>query len=257
MFLKLEIKRVLVGTDFSPSSEKALRHAIVIARSYGAKFYLVHVVSSLGLTIVGPDAVAMAATATERDMQETEERLLRSGALEGIPHETVVRKGEIWQELERIVEYEHVDLIVVGTHGRSGLRKFALGSVAEAVFRHATCPVLTVGPCAPAERAADARLHHILYPTDFSQASTQAASYAISLAIRHRAHLTIIHVAVSPEAVHGGEQKGRFEDRFREATIRQAIKPMEFSNGNRRHRPNDSQTRKASPHRPDYPRSAC
>ena len=132
--IKVAISRVLVGIDFSESSEKALRHAIAISRSYGAKFYFAHVVSSLGFVMAGPEVTAMAAEATARDLQKLETYLLQTGALTGILYEAMVCQGEIWQELKRVTERQHVDLIVVGTHGRTGLSKLALGSVAEAVF---------------------------------------------------------------------------------------------------------------------------
>jgi len=71
----LRLKSILVATDFSEASEKTLRHALAIARHYGAKFYLVHVVSSLGFTLVGPDAVSAATEAVWRDARQLEDDL--------------------------------------------------------------------------------------------------------------------------------------------------------------------------------------
>ncbi len=213
--IKVAISRVLVGIDFSESSEKALRHAIAISRSYGAKFYFAHVVSSLGFVMAGPEVTAMAAEATARDLQKLETYLLQTGALTGILYEAMVCQGEIWQELKRVTERQHVDLIVVGTHGRTGLRKIALGSVAEAVFRHASCPVLTVGPCAPADAPANAKVRHMLCPVDLSPESAHAAAYAASLARQHEARLTIVHVVERREDAPTDEQERDFEARFR------------------------------------------
>ena len=209
------IRHVLAAIDFSESSEKALRHAIAIARCYRSNFHLVHVVSPLAFLMVGPDAVAMAAEAASRDMKLLEQRLSESGAFTDISHDCTVAQGEIWQELQQIIDAQAIDLVVIGTHGRSGLRKIAFGSVAEAVFRHATCPVLTVGPCAPADPPLHAQVRHILYPTDFSAESSQAASYVVSLARQHQARLTIVHV-VEPHTgrVNEAEEKA-FELRFR------------------------------------------
>ena len=72
----IHLKSVLIATDFSEASEKALRHALAIARHYGAKFYLVHVVSSLGFTLVGPDAVIAAIDAVRRDARQLEDDLI-------------------------------------------------------------------------------------------------------------------------------------------------------------------------------------
>jgi nucleotide-binding universal stress UspA family protein len=209
------ISRVLVGIDFSESSEKALRHAIAISRSYSAKFYFAHVVSSLGFAMAGPEALAMAAEATSRDIQKLETFLVQTGALTGIQYEAMVLQGEPWHELKRVAEEQNVDLIVVGTHGRTGLSKIALGSVAEAVFRHAQCPVLTLGPCAPADAPPNAKVRHILCPVDLSPESAHAAAYAASLAREHEARLTIVHVVERREDAQTDQQERDFEVHLR------------------------------------------
>ena len=79
-----------------------------------------------------------------------------------------------------------------------------MGSTAENIFRHASCPVLTVGPCAPSDPWAHAAVHHILYPADLSRESAQALPYAISLATEHKAQLTLLHAVeqITGEARH-------------------------------------------------------
>jgi nucleotide-binding universal stress UspA family protein len=97
----IQLKSVLIATDFSEASEKALRHALAIARHYGAKLYLAHVVSSLAYTLVGPDAVVAATDAVSRDARQLEDHLVRIGALAGLPHEIVVRQvlfGKSWKQ---------------------------------------------------------------------------------------------------------------------------------------------------------------
>jgi nucleotide-binding universal stress UspA family protein len=93
-----------------------------------------------------------------------------------------------------------VDLIVIGTHGRTGFRKVVMGSVAEKIFRHASCPVLTIGPGVPSEAPAVEQFHRILFPTDFGGASQHALSYAIALANSSHAKLVLLHV-LSPMPV--------------------------------------------------------
>jgi nucleotide-binding universal stress UspA family protein len=209
------IQRVLIAADFSQNSEKALRHAIAIARSYGARFYLVHVVSSLGFTLAGGDAVAMATEAAQRDLRSLEENLVTGGALKGLQHESEVFHGDVWNRLEQTVQEKGIDLLVVGTHGRTGLSKVAFGSVAESVFLHSNCPVLTVGPYAPSDPPPNARLRHILYPTDLSEESAGAAGYAESLARQHGARLTVVHVAERPGDAATDEKERAFEANFR------------------------------------------
>src|SRR5208337_1568517 len=114
----IELKSVLIATDFSEASDKALRHALAITRHYGAKLYLAHVVSSLGFTLVGPDAVNLATEIVSRDARELENRLVQSGALTGLSHEVIVRQGNVWDELDKVIEQEQIELVVIGTHAR-------------------------------------------------------------------------------------------------------------------------------------------
>ena len=92
--------------------------------------------------------------------------------------------------LLRLAREHAIDLLVIGTRGRRGVKRLLLGSVAEKVFRQARCPVLIVPPAAGEE----VRITRILYPTDFSKASLQAAPYAFSLARHYRAKLILLHV---------------------------------------------------------------
>ncbi len=209
------IHRVLAAIDFSPSSIKALNHAIEVARSYAATFYLVHVVSSIGYAMVGADAVAAAMDSAAQELRELEQRLSRTGALTGLPHEMLVCQGDVWHQLEQVVKEHGIDFMVLGTHGKTGLRKLALGSVAESVFQHALCPVLTVGPCAPADPPHPAKVSHILYPTDLSPESAKAAAYAVSIAREQGAELTIVHVHEKGEAGRIAADASEFAERFR------------------------------------------
>jgi nucleotide-binding universal stress UspA family protein len=91
----------------------------------------------------------------------------------------------------------HADLLVIGTHGRTGFDRLVLGSVTEKVLRKAACPVLSVPRRAPdAVRAAPVVFKQILCPIDFSDSSMHALNYAMSLAQEADAHLTVLHVMV-------------------------------------------------------------
>ena len=118
--------------------------------------------------------------------------------MEEIRHKTLIRKGDISKELSRIVDDERINLIVLGTHGRAGISKVLMGSVAEEIFRQATCPVLTVGPSVCGEPDVAVEMRTILYPTDFSSESLAAAPYAISMAQEHQARLYLLHVTDDP-----------------------------------------------------------
>ena len=207
------LKSVMVATDFSGASEKPLRRALAIARHYKAKFYLAHVVSSLGYKLAGPGAASVAADAVGRETRQWEDELVRSGALAGLRHEVIVREageGGVWEELEKILTEVHVrDLKqVVGTHGRRGVGKLILGSVAEQIFRHADCLVLTVGPgSSPDSPVETARaLQPILFATDFEEGSLHALRYAISFANHFGTKLVLLHVLPAVPMLQGSHR---------------------------------------------------
>jgi nucleotide-binding universal stress UspA family protein len=97
------LKSVLIATDFSKASAKPLRHGLAIARHYGAKFYLTHVLSSLGYTLAGPQALELASEAAAREMQQLEHDLIDNGSLAGLDHEFIVRQGPVWEELQTVI----------------------------------------------------------------------------------------------------------------------------------------------------------
>ena len=114
--------------------------------------------------------------------------------LSGLPHQTRIECGsEIRATLQRIVEENDIDLVVLGTHGRRGVQKFLLGSVAEEIWRHANVPVLTVGPAVSRSRS-DKGFHCVLFATDFTAESLAGLPYAVSMAREYQAHLVLLHV---------------------------------------------------------------
>ncbi len=125
------------------------------------------------------------------------EALLASDAFRDIAHTATVARGRVWEVLASLVEEKSVDLIVVGTHGRRGLKKLVLGSTAEQVFRLARCPVLTVGPRTTNADMAQASVAPVLFATDFSFGSRHALPYALSLARANHSRLILLH-AVAP-----------------------------------------------------------
>jgi len=197
----IAIRNVLVATDFSPCSERALLHAVSAAHHFGATLHLVHVVQPGMFTFVPPEAYMGTSQALERAVElsrkEADARLddvLRHTHCEELRHHTWVDVGGVPEMLRAIIRREHIDLAIVGTHGRTGLSKLALGSVAEEVFRHASCPVLTVGPRSWDSDPQTVRLKHVLFPTDFSPDSASALPLALSIAADFGARVTMLHV---------------------------------------------------------------
>lgn len=129
-----------------------------------------------------------------------------------MPH-FIARKGDVWTKLSRIVETNRIDLIVAGTHGRSGVGKLLMGSVAGKIFRRASCPGLTVGPAVSGEPDTIIDMHEMLFATDFNAVSVAALPYANSLAQENNARLYILHVVENPvRAVDENALKDRLRD---------------------------------------------
>jgi len=190
----VRLRNILCATDFSSISEAALLYAAAIARRYDSQIYVAHVIRPDAYELVPPEAFGAALTQTRHYAEQQMSELLVSGRLRGIPHQVLLGEGELWKVLSEMLTEHEADLVVVGTHGRTGIRKLLLGSVAEEIFRLAPCPVLTVGPRVPKEIPSEVELRHILYATDFTPTAERAAAYAISLAQEHRARLTVLHV---------------------------------------------------------------
>ena len=190
----VSIKQILFATDFSRPSDRALPYALAIAEKYGAKLFAAHIAPEpIGL----PAAARMGLQSLGVKSQKEDRNALAEleAQLHGVPHEILSREGDVWTEMSKITRDAAIDLIVIGTHGRTGASKLLMGSVAETIFRHAPCPVLTVGPETSGEPGSIADLHEILFPTDFSAESLAALPYAISLAQQDDARLYLVYVA--------------------------------------------------------------
>jgi nucleotide-binding universal stress UspA family protein len=206
-------KNVLLATDFSPASEAALPHALIIAGQYGSKLYIAHVICP-EFRDLQPSETTATMIRQERGFTEQKlEPLLSAVRQKGISCQPLVGEGEIWDVLLDMIRQNDIDLIVVGTHGRRGRSKLQLGSVAEEAFRMAPCPVLTVGPKSSETRSMDIQLGHILYPVEFVPDSSNAAAYAVSLAEEYHAKLT--YMKVFEDMVPSPEEKAQIQEPVR------------------------------------------
>lgn len=189
----ITFKHILVATDLSPGSLWSLPYVTAIGRQYGSTIYMGHVIPLLTYAAARPQSY----DAIERETRENAGKKIEQFAAEvkeqGVPVKTLLAEGDIGCVLAEWIAEHHIDLVAVGTTGRSGIRKLALGSVAEEIIRDADCPVLTVGPESAHEPPAV--IGSILYATDFSQDSSYALPYALSLADRHVARLIVLNVA--------------------------------------------------------------
>ena len=189
---EITLHHVLFATDFSPASDAVFAYAATIADRYHARLYVAHVINLESFDLTPPEPTpAMIKQAHEQAHQKIV-RLLGARSLQADRYQAIVAEGVVPEILIDLAHQNHIDLLVLGTHGRRAFKKLLLGSVAEEVFRMAPCPVLMVGP-RTAAAPANIQLCHILYLLEFEPDSGEAAKYAVSLAQRYAANLTVMN----------------------------------------------------------------
>jgi nucleotide-binding universal stress UspA family protein len=188
-----------LATDFSDASEKAFNYATAIARLHNSKIYVVHVIPPESISFIPEPTMDWVRHEAEREM----ETLASRSELKLIAHEMVLRTGSVWNVLSAEIHQQNIELVVLGTRGRGGLKKLVLGSVAEEVVR-AGCPVITVGPHIDVPLGITGEIRRILFATDFHLASAKAFEYALLLANQFQAKLILLHL-MPPAALPGPE----------------------------------------------------
>lgn len=196
---------ILCPVDFSECSRRALDHALGVARCYGSTVTALYVASPAPYVVPaatpGPLPQAAPVDAIDRDALAAQiRRLVNAEQVPGVRVDVAVEEApvvhtEILAQAARL----RSDLIVMGTHGRSGFERLFLGSTAEKVLRKASCPVMTVPPKAPdAMPAGPVPFAKILCAIDFSLSSESALEYAISLAQQAKGTLALVHAIDLP-----------------------------------------------------------
>jgi len=196
---RVAFRNILFATDFSSAANSALPYAAGFARSFGANLFAMHVKEPANYALP-PELWQNVQDVCDSEMQQLRAALGRD--FPELKPEFVEGEGSVWSALAVAVKEHKIDLIVVGTRGRTGIGKVLLGSQAEEIFRRAPCPVLTVGPRAQSENERRGNLGSILFATDFGSASHAAAPIAVSLAEENQAKLTLLHVIENGGADH-------------------------------------------------------
>ncbi len=147
----MQIKSILLPTDFSDCGNFALSHATSLARTFGASIICVHVIEPIVPTVgysgmTEPLPIADIAEQLEDSAERELPKLAECEECAGLEIEELIAHGEAASEIVRVAKERQVDLIVISSHGRTGLGRMLFGSTAEAVVRHASCPVLVVKP---------------------------------------------------------------------------------------------------------------
>ena len=191
---RVSLTKILVTTDFSEVSDRALDYAIAVARRYDARIYLAHIITPDPFQFAEPQLAQATYEKVRQAAEEGMTDILISGKLRGVPHEVLLEEGNVWPTVEKLIVKHEIDLVVCGTHGRGKVQKILIGSVAEEIFRQADTAVLTGGPAVKGDAQKEIELTHILFATDFGPGAEKAAAYAFSLAQEHNAALTLLHV---------------------------------------------------------------
>lgn len=210
------ITHILCPVDFSEFSQRALAHAAALAKWYGAELTALHVVSALK-----PDPVRTLATGasvgrtlvpqTRAHILEDLQHAIDIAGASGIQVHLAAEEGETPRRILEHATATGADLIVIGTHGRSGIDGLLLGSMAAKVVWFASCPVLTVPRLAPARTSGQVVFKRILCAIDFSPSSLRALDYALSLGQEAEGKVTLLHVIESFAEEEGPRVHARFD----------------------------------------------
>jgi nucleotide-binding universal stress UspA family protein len=194
----VEFKHILCPIDLSEISSRALAYAAALTRWYGARLTVLHVVPTFDPVQVRSQALT---GAVRIEYPVPREDVLAEVMRVAIDQAGVARDAtfavESGDPITTIVDQAlatSADLVVMGTHGHRGFKRFLLGSVAEHLLRKAPCPVMTVPPHARAETATAVTFETILCPIDFSPAAMQAFGLALDLARQAHGAVTLFHV---------------------------------------------------------------
>ncbi len=189
---QLCLNNILVATDFSEISKWALEFAVELGRRNASKVTVVHAIEPEPFAGVPLDPLHESSLVARNEAQEKLNRFADSRAFVGLQHRTIVSFGSVWNVIKTVAEDDRVDLIVVATHGRSGIKHLMLGSVAEQIFRNSDWPVLTIGPHARPGYGGEVK--NVLFATDFTKSAERAFAYAVALARENDATLNALYV---------------------------------------------------------------
>jgi nucleotide-binding universal stress UspA family protein len=188
----LQIRNVLVPTDFSPPSLEAIQFALPLIKRFGADLHLAHVFASdYPITAL----VAMPLVLPEVEINKSVHRHLKDVAKKysiELPRENIhALEGRPFEEICRLARDISIDLIVIATRGNTGIKHLLLGSTTERVVRYSRCPVLVTRDCNPPRRATSFR--KVLVPIDFSECSMRGLTYAQAFANQFNSRLVLLN----------------------------------------------------------------
>ncbi len=191
----MKLDKILVPIDFSEVSGHAAAYGVSLAGTFGGHLTALHVVEpAVAMPYLESAQSAGIEEQREADARKHLERFLRQEIAESMVDRLVVSTGVATDEILRFLEDEPVDLVVMGTHGRRGFRRWILGSVTERLIRTVHVPLLTVSLVEPTRTAAVLPGGQILYATDLAESAAHGMNGALDLANGFGARLHVLHV---------------------------------------------------------------
>ena len=194
--MRVRLKTILCTTDFSDYSNQTVVYGAAIAKEFDARLLVCHVIDLQFAAIYGTVHFLPPDLQTQ-SIETAQERIAELMQAQPVPWEAVVSTGPPADEISRLVTERAVDLAISATHGRTGLKRFILGSVTERLMRSLKCPLLVVRETPPElmpDPGQGLRFKKILVGCDFSPAANAALEYGVSLAQEFEAELHLIHV---------------------------------------------------------------
>lgn len=189
---KFPIKRILCAVDFSDASVRAFEVSMQLATLHGARIHLLHVIPRIVVTLTDMPVTTSRWTATEEEKAKRElSKLEKQAVRHGIRVTTEIRIGDIDLQILKAAKDFGADVLALGTHGRRGFERWAMGSIAERMLRYSPIPILIAGA---GKRAGPAALRSMLITTDFSKGAADALGYGVAIAGKSKASITLLYV---------------------------------------------------------------
>jgi nucleotide-binding universal stress UspA family protein len=198
----IQLKNIIVATDFEPSAEAATKYASALAKQFSSNLTLVNV---LDLSVVTAVAAAEAGWPLEQMREESMANMDRT--LNQLTSDGIYARGKRLEShapaaaVVSLAERMHADLLVVGTTSPHGLVKLMIGSCAEGVIHHAKCPVITVGPKAGTQAKEEFKIRKVVFATDLNHHAIEKAGLALAFARESLAKVYLCYVLDSAGSV--------------------------------------------------------
>ena len=204
--IAMDIKNVLVPVDFSPTSRLAVNYGVSFARKFHATLTLLHVVESGAAIVAG---FPVETTAMEKQRRDQALRmlsaLLASEDQDDLDLRTVIKSGDIQDEIISVIDEQGAGIVVMGTHGRGLFSRLLVGSVTQGILRKVSVPILTV--CGAIQPLAFGR---ILFATDCSESSKHSFDFVLEFAHRMQSEVTVLHVLEPVAVIYGGAEMAEY-----------------------------------------------